>query len=52
MEWRHPDSPRTKQFKQYQSASKVMITAFWECDSCGYDAERYDNQLATLISVF
>ena len=30
MEWRHPDSPRTKKFKAQRSAGKVMASVFWD----------------------
>ena len=29
MEWRHPNSPRTKKFKAQKSARKIMATVFW-----------------------
>ena len=28
MEWRHPNSPRTKKFKAQKSAAKIMATVF------------------------
>ena len=30
MEWRHPNSPRTKKFKAQKSAAKIMATVFWD----------------------
>ena len=30
IEWRHPTSPRSKNFKSQQSAGKVMVTLFWD----------------------
>ena len=30
MEWRHPNSPRTKKFKAQKFAGKIMATVFWD----------------------
>jgi len=30
MEWKHTSLPRTKKFKSVPSASKVMLTLFWD----------------------
>ena len=30
MEWRHPNSPRTKKFRAQKSAGKIMATVFWD----------------------
>ena len=33
MEWRHPNSPRTKKFKAQKSAGKITATVFWDSQS-------------------
>jgi histone-lysine N-methyltransferase SETMAR len=32
MEWHHMTSPQKKKFKAIPSASKIMATAFWDCE--------------------
>jgi hypothetical protein len=32
MQWKHPSSPSTKNFKVTSSAGKVMLTVFWDSD--------------------
>ena len=48
MEWRHPTSPCSKNFKSQQSAGKVMVTAFW--DSVGVILVDFMSKEATINS--
>jgi histone-lysine N-methyltransferase SETMAR len=32
MEWLHTTSPQKEKFKAIPSASKIMVTAFWDCE--------------------
>jgi hypothetical protein len=44
MQWKHPSSPAAKKFKTQPSASKLMLTIFW--DSQGPIYEIYVEQLS------